>query len=118
MRGAGSCAPELVADEQGRRLPAHTDRYISGAVLEAVHSAVQGAAVWDYICRLLELLEKQVTDDVYYAISMQEIANVCHLEFARAQALFKRQVQTGTGAKFFKRQSGAHDGAGNALVSM
>jgi hypothetical protein len=110
--------PELVADEKGRRLPAYTDRYISGAVLEAVHSDVQGTAVWDYICRLLELLEKQAADDVYRAISLQEIANVCHLEFARAQALFKRHVQTGTGAKFFKRQAGAHDQAGNARVSM
>jgi hypothetical protein len=110
--------PELVADEKGRRLPAYTDRYISGAVLEAVHSDVQGTAVWDYICRLLELLEKQAADDVYRAISLQEIANVCHLEFARAQALFKRHVQTGTGVKFFKRQSGAHDKAGNARVSM
>ncbi|KAH6618229.1 hypothetical protein B0J18DRAFT_274395 [Chaetomium sp. MPI-SDFR-AT-0129] len=111
--------PELVADEQGRRLPAHSDRYISGAILEAIHSAVQGAAVWDYICRLLELLNTQAgADEVYRAISLQEIANVCHLEFARAQALFKRHVQTGTGAKFFKRQSGAHDRAGNARVSM
>ncbi|KAK4234055.1 hypothetical protein C8A03DRAFT_38185 [Achaetomium macrosporum] len=111
--------PELVPDEQGRRLPSLTDRYISGAVLEAIHSAVQGAAVWDYICRLLALLKTQAAlDEVYRAISLQEIANVCHLEFARAQALFKRHIQTGTGAKFFKRQSGAHDRAGNAGVSM
>ena len=111
--------PELVPDEQGRRLPALTDRYISGAVLEGVHSAVQGAAVWDYICRLLELLKTQAAaDEVYHAISLQEITNVCHLEFARAQALFKRHVQTGVGAKFFKRQPGAHDRASNARVSM
>ena len=37
--------PEQVADEKGTRLPAFTDRYISGAVLEAVHSSVQAAAV-------------------------------------------------------------------------
>ncbi|KAK4234342.1 ipa protein [Achaetomium macrosporum] len=94
--------PELVPDEQGRRLSALSDRYISGAVLEAIHSAIQGAAVWDYICRLLALFKAQAAAD----------------EFARAQALFKRHVQTGTGAKFFKRQSGAHDRAGNAGVFM
>lgn len=111
--------PELVPDEQGRRLPVLTDRYIGGAVLEAVHSAVQGAAIWDYICRLLELLKTQAAaGEVYRAISLQETTNVCHLEFARAQALFKRHVQTGMGAKFFKRQPGAYDKAGNAQVSM
>ncbi|KAK3898348.1 ipa protein [Staphylotrichum tortipilum] len=110
--------PEQVADEKGTRLPAFTDRYISGAVLEAINSSVQAAAVWDYICRLLELLESQAADEIYRAITLQEIANVCHLEFERAQALFKRFVQTGTGAKFFRRQAGAYDRAGNARVDM
>jgi hypothetical protein len=41
--------PEPVPDEKGRHLPAHSDRYISGSVLEVVHSAVQGAALWDYV---------------------------------------------------------------------
>ncbi|KAK4150048.1 ipa protein [Chaetomidium leptoderma] len=109
--------PELVADEKGRRLPAHTDRYISSAFVEAVHDAVRGAATWDYICRLLELLKDQDANKVYRAIILQEIANVCHLEYGRAQALFKRQFQMGTGSKLFKRQSGAYDKAGNARVS-
>ncbi|KAH6847221.1 hypothetical protein B0I37DRAFT_445508 [Chaetomium sp. MPI-CAGE-AT-0009] len=109
--------PELIADEQGRRLPAHSDRYISGAILETIHSAIQAAAIWDYICRLLELLNtKAAADEIYRAITLQEIANVCHLEFARAQALFRRHVQTGTGPQFFKRQPGAHDRVGNARV--
>lgn len=111
--------PELVPDEKGRQFPAHTDRYISGSVLEAVHSAVQGAAVWDYIHRLLECLETQdAADNVHRAITLQEIANMCHLEFTRTQALLKRHVQTATGANFFKRQPGARDNAGNVLVSM
>ena len=111
--------PELLPDEQGRRLAAHGDRYISGAVLEAVHSAVQGAAVWDYICQLLQLLNAQADrDEIYRAIILQEIANVCHLEFGRTQALFTRYLQTGTGAKFFKRQPDVYDRAGNARVSM
>lgn len=108
--------PELVADEKGRVLPAHTDKYISAAVLEAVHSAVRGAAIWNYMCRLLELLQGS-SDKSHRAIILQEISNLCHLEYTRAQALFKRHVSTGTGSKWFKRISNARDN-GNARVAM
>lgn len=54
---------------------------------------MRGTAIWDDICRLLQLLESQAgADPDYRAITLQEIANVCNLEFARAQALFKRNV--------------------------
>jgi hypothetical protein len=49
--------PELVADEKGRSLPVHTDRYISGAVFDPVHSTIKTAAVWSYLLRLLALLK-------------------------------------------------------------
>lgn len=110
--------PELVPDEKGRRLPAHTDRYISSAVFEALHSAVKAAAIWTYLGRLLELFERSGADPAYRPIILQEISNVCHLEYDRTQALFKRHFQTGTGAKWFKRLSNVYDSAGNARVSM
>jgi hypothetical protein len=111
--------PELLPDEGGRMLPAHTDKYISGAVLETVYNAVKASAIWNYIGRLLDLLASQpATDKIYRAIILQEISNVCHLEYSRAQALFKRNVQTATGAKWFKRISNVHNKAGNARVAM
>lgn len=111
--------PELLADEKGVRLPFHTDRYISGAILETIHIAVQHAAIWDYLCQLLELLDKQAAHDEFYRdILLQEIASLCDLEFTRAQGLFKRYLQAGTGNKFAKRQPDKHDNAGNAVVSM
>jgi hypothetical protein len=110
--------PELLPDEKGNRLPAHTDRHISGAVLEAVHNSVQGAAIWNYLCRLLNLLQDKTSDEAYRSIILQEIANVCHFEYGRAQGLFRRNVQTATGDKFFKRVPSAYDEAGNARVSM
>lgn len=48
--------PELVQDERGRILPLITDKYISIVVFEMIHNAVTGAAIWDYICRLLQIL--------------------------------------------------------------
>lgn len=110
--------PELIADEKGRILPIHTDKYISAAFFETVHNAVKGAAIWNYISRLLDLLESSATDKSYRAIVLQETSNICHLEYGRAQALFKRHVQTGMGSKRFKRVSNAYDNAGNARVSM
>ena len=111
--------PELLPDERGRVLPAHTDKYISGAVLEVVYKAIKAAAIWNYIVRLLHLLASQpAVDKIYKAIILQEISNVCHLEYSRAQALAKRNLQIATGAKWFKRISNVYNKAGEARVTM
>ncbi|XP_014553642.1 hypothetical protein COCVIDRAFT_107162 [Bipolaris victoriae FI3] len=97
--------PELVADEKGRMLPVHTDKYISGAVLEAVHGAVKIAATWYYIGRLVGLL-KESTDKQFKAVVLKELSNTCHLEYLRAQTSFKRSLAVGMGgSKWFKRTS-------------
>lgn len=97
--------PELVADEKGRSLPVHTDKYISGAVFDAVHDTVKAAAISNYISRLLDLL-KGIADKQFRAIILKELTNTCHLEYTRAQAMFKRHVSTGSGGnKWFKRMS-------------
>ncbi|OAA44734.1 ipa protein [Cordyceps fumosorosea ARSEF 2679] len=110
--------PELVADEKGRVFPAHTDKYISACFFEAIHSAIQGAAIWNYIGRLLELLSSSTLDKAYRAIVLQELSNTCHLEYRRAQSIFKRNVQTASGSKWFKRVSNMYDDVGNARVTM
>lgn len=110
--------PELVPDQKGRRLPLHTDRYISTAFFEAIHSAIIGAAIWSYISRLLNFLESAASDKVYRAVILQELSNCCHLEYGRAQAIFKRHVQSGTGSKRFYRLSTAQDSGGIARVIM
>ncbi|OTA65726.1 hypothetical protein K449DRAFT_403217 [Hypoxylon sp. EC38] len=96
--------PELVADERGRTLPAHTDKYISYALVEAIHGAVNAAAIWNYICLLLELLTG-ATHQSHRATLLQEISNMCHLEYIRAQSVLRRHVSTGTGSKWFRRTS-------------
>ncbi|GAW19630.1 hypothetical protein ANO14919_091180 [Xylariales sp. No.14919] len=107
--------PELLADEKGRRLPAHTDRYISGAFLDTIHNSVKGAAIWNYMCRLLELL-KTSTDKAHRAVILQELSNVCHLEYSRAQAMFKRQVSIASGSRWFKRISNVHDNSNSRII--
>ncbi|TVY90703.1 hypothetical protein LAWI1_G004706 [Lachnellula willkommii] len=109
--------PELIKDEKGRTLPVVTDNNISIAVFEMIHNAVIGAAIWDYLCRLLQLLIDGSNDNKYRSIILQEISNVSHLEYGRVQKLFKRQVQTFSGSKYFKRVSGVYDN-GVARVSM
>ncbi|TEA13923.1 hypothetical protein C8034_v003993 [Colletotrichum sidae] len=108
--------PELVPDEKGRSLPQHTDRFISRSVLDAVHNAVKGVAVWTYLGQLLERLESVGSDKMHKAIILQEISNLCHLEFARAQSTFKRHAAMGS--KWFKRMSNAYDAAGNAKLTL
>jgi hypothetical protein len=65
--------PELLPDERGRILPVHADKYISGAVLEAVYNAVKAVAIWNYISRLLGLLASEAaTDKIYRAIIVKK----------------------------------------------
>ncbi|KAI1371555.1 hypothetical protein F4677DRAFT_457030 [Hypoxylon crocopeplum] len=104
--------PELLADERGRRLPALTDYiYISSSVLETVHGVLITAATWNYICRLLKLY-KVSTDKIHQATLLQEVSNVCHLEYNRAQSVLKRPVSTGVGSKWFNRVSSLSDNRG------
>ena len=107
--------PELVPDEKGRIMPVHTDKYISAAIFEAVHNAVRNSAIWNYLTRLLTILES-TKDKAYRPIILQELSNICHLEYGRAQAEFKRQVQTGLGPKWFKRMCNVYNKAGDARV--
>ncbi|PSN64315.1 ipa protein [Corynespora cassiicola Philippines] len=97
--------PELVADEKGRMLPVHTDKFISGAVFDAAYGTIKAAAVWNYLHRLLSSL-KGSPSKKFRAIVLQEISNTCHQEYARAQEMFKRSVSTASGGnKWFKRAS-------------
>jgi hypothetical protein len=97
--------PELVADEKGRILPVHTDKYISGAVFDAVREVVKTTSIWSYISRLLVML-KSCEDKQMRALVLQELSNASHLEYSRAQASMKRDVATGSGgSKWFKRAS-------------
>lgn len=110
--------PELVLDDKGRCLPVHTDKHISASLFDAVHDSIKGATIWNYICRLLELLGNPTTEKMYHPIVLQEISNICHLEYGRAQIQFIRHIQTGTGAKYFKRVAHSFDDAGIARVIM
>lgn len=80
--------------------------------------AVEGTAIWDYISRLLDILALSSTDELYRAVILQEISNVCHLEYNRSQGNFKRHVQTGTGAKWFSGLPNLYDKAGNMRIAI
>lgn len=49
--------PELVPDDRGRILPLITDKYLSAAFFDVMKEAVKGILIWDYITRLLRLLD-------------------------------------------------------------
>lgn len=75
--------PELVPDDRGRIPSAITDRHLSAAFFDSVTMAVKTIAIWDYILRLLELLG-DTSDKVQRSLAMQELSNVCNLEYRRA----------------------------------
>lgn len=110
--------PELLPDKVGRRLPAHTDSHISAAFFDAIHFIIESIAIWDYIHSLLKSLDSSSTDKLFRAIVLQELSNVCNMEYVRQQTAFKQQVQTGLGLKHFYRLPNVYDKAGNAKVAL
>ncbi|KAJ0414824.1 hypothetical protein BJY00DRAFT_294500 [Aspergillus carlsbadensis] len=108
--------PELLPDERGRRLPLYTDKYKGIAFFEVLHSAIVEAAVWEYVCRLLQGLVDKPGDKTYRAIALQELSNVCQFEYSRVQKLFKRYVHTCSAPKYFKRSSAGGNKAATRIV--
>ncbi|KAL2846164.1 hypothetical protein BJY01DRAFT_213521 [Aspergillus pseudoustus] len=108
--------PELLPDEKGRRLPFYTDKYKSVAFFDVLHSAIVEAAVWEYLCRLLQRLVEKPEDKNYRAILLQELSNVSQFEYSRVQALFKRSVHTRSANKYFRRSSAGGNKAATRVV--
>lgn len=99
-----SSRPELVPDERGRILPMFTDKYLSIAFFEVMCNAVKAIVTWEYIVRLLRMLEGIGMDDkIKRPLVMQELSNTCHLEYRRAQSTFRRQMTRGVAEKSFRR---------------
>ncbi|KAK5712037.1 hypothetical protein LTR15_012106 [Elasticomyces elasticus] len=96
--------PELVQDDRGRILPMLADKYLSIAFFEVVSDAVKIIFTWDYILRLIRLLDGLI-DKVKRPLLIQELSNTCHLEYRRAQTAFRRQMSKtmGVAGKCFRR---------------
>lgn len=112
--------PEIVPDEKGRQLSAFGDKFISPAFFDTIHGAVRATTIWTYLSRLLKILEPMTAakDKPLRNIVLQEIANICSLEFSRCRELFKRQIQTRPGTSYFKRISNSVDKDGSAKVTL
>ncbi|KAL7797715.1 hypothetical protein V8C43DRAFT_303487 [Trichoderma afarasin] len=110
--------PELVTDDRGRNLPPETDKHISCAIFEVVRRWVQKFTITSYIYNLLKMFDNPSSKWDYKHVILQEISNVFHFEYSRAQAHLIRHVQTGIGAKCFRRVPNAYDEAGNPRVVM
>ncbi|KAK3657546.1 hypothetical protein LTR56_002321 [Elasticomyces elasticus] len=96
--------PELVQDDRGRILRMFADKYLSIALFEVVSDSVKIIFTWDYIIRLVRMLDG-LDDKVKRPLLIQELSNTCHLEYRRAQAAFRRQMSQnlGVAGKCFRR---------------
>lgn len=100
--------PELVPDEKGRTLPVHTDKYISSVFFDVVHSAVKGATIWNCAYCLLQLVA-EFTEKAHKVVLLQELSNICHIEYTRTQDTLRRYLATGTGSKWLRRVSNSKE---------
>ncbi|OOF90355.1 hypothetical protein ASPCADRAFT_179201 [Aspergillus carbonarius ITEM 5010] len=104
-----SSRPELVPDESGRILPQEAGKNTGIAMFQALHSAIFGIAIWQFICQLLQALIHGPRDQAYRRIVLQELANMVCFEYQRVQSQFKRHFQVCSGSRHFKRISGVYD---------
>lgn len=101
-----SSRPELVPDDRGRILPMFTDKYITTAFFEVMCNAVKTIVTWEYIVRLVRMLEGDgMNDKLKRSVVVQELSNTCHLEYRRAQSELRRQMSqpAGVASKCFRR---------------
>lgn len=95
-------------DEKGRTLPVHTDKYISSVFFDVVHSAVKGATIWNCAYCLLQLVA-EFTEKAHKVVLLQELSNICHIEYTRTQDTLRRYLATGTGSKWLRRVSNSKE---------
>lgn len=88
---------------QGWMTPPSSYSHVSAAFFDAIHSIIEIIAIRDYINSLLKTLELSSTVKLHQAIVLQELFNVCNMEYVRLQAAFKQQLQAGLGLKHFYR---------------
>ncbi|GAM41078.1 hypothetical protein TCE0_041r13927 [Talaromyces pinophilus] len=103
-----STRPDLVPDEQGRRMPLASNEHVSRSIFEVIHNAVIGIAIWDILSALFQVFIEP-SDDLEQDIILQEISNICHYEYDRVRKGFKRFAQIGSGSKHFKRLAKVFD---------
>ncbi|TPX18667.1 uncharacterized protein E0L32_002524 [Thyridium curvatum] len=71
-----------------------TTNYANIAYIDSVREELRGMALWKIIELLLEQLS--ITPHAQYqAVLLEELANVCAFEYARAQADFRRYMMDG-----------------------
>ncbi|KAH7359483.1 hypothetical protein B0T11DRAFT_115532 [Plectosphaerella cucumerina] len=102
--------PDLLPDELGRTLPTYTSEYIPGVFVDVVKGAARADATWRFLARLLRLLD--TTDKANRATIAQHVANICHGEYAVAQAWLGRQLSISDTLRTAFRRTARPDNAG------
>ncbi|KAI0399402.1 hypothetical protein F4802DRAFT_612205 [Xylaria palmicola] len=96
--------PHHIADEHGLNVETNDDYYwlITHAFIDMMHDTVGRAAIWNYMHQLLALVESSDNKD-HQRIILQEVVNLCYLEYQRAYDFFERQLSRGRGLDCFTR---------------
>lgn len=117
VQNAVNCQPHTVPDKAGQPLYLPPSQSFEDSYFETLVSGQQKMFIWLYISELLEVLHT-IVDKMHIAAILQELSNVCQLEYARSQAMYTRRVQTGTGIGLFRRIPGSLDDTGNPRIVM
>ncbi|KAI1338933.1 hypothetical protein F5Y15DRAFT_385851 [Xylariaceae sp. FL0016] len=95
--------PLRVCDKNKRAHIIIPPAHISLAVFDVIHDAVKNAAVWEYICCLLELADSTPGYSIRAPI-VQELSKTCLSEYSRSRNRFKSHLSTHTGKQWFERR--------------
>ncbi|CZT47251.1 uncharacterized protein RSE6_07791 [Rhynchosporium secalis] len=101
--------PELVKDDKGQCLSIIDDSFNSQSIFDMAKDMVISVATWEYIHRLLLLINGQPVDGTLRAIAVQELSNVCDIEHRRSRRQLIHSLRRGSCAKYLVRIPGAWD---------
>ncbi|KAL2065142.1 hypothetical protein VTL71DRAFT_4283 [Oculimacula yallundae] len=102
--------PELVQDEKRQSLPVTGDKYISQSIFDMTKDLVEGVTVSEYIHRLLLIVDQTSYDESLRKVVLQELSNVCHMEYRRVRRQFRHSLQRGHAKYLVRIPGGLEDG--------
>ncbi|KAJ2975845.1 hypothetical protein NQ176_g5289 [Zarea fungicola] len=118
MKGFLDCRPELVPDDKGQVTLALAANSIGIALSEILYREVKRAKTWQFIYELLKSLNLRPDDKSFRRRILQQLSNVCQMEYVEAQDLLRRNMQTRSGRMLFRRCPNSFDAMGNPRVVM
>ncbi|KAJ6779333.1 hypothetical protein PWT90_08389 [Aphanocladium album] len=109
--------PEQLRDAKGQRLYNTYSKSVGTAFFDSMNEKQRAIVTWQYIIELLCLLHFNFDNKPFRHSVLQQLANVCQMEYDHVQDMIRIEIQTGIARGCFTRIDKIHK-KGNPLTVM